>query len=69
MTWVEGLDPAPRLAAEYAERSADKLNPVKLVDTALGPLASDETRQTIGFAGSRQQALTLLLLAPEFQRR
>ena len=69
VTWVEGLTQRLDLAAEYAERSADKLNPVKLVDTALGPLASDRTRQTIGFAGSRQQALTLLLLAPEFQRR
>ncbi len=69
VTWVEGLTQRLDLAAEYAQRSADKLNPVKLVDTALGPLASDMTRQAIGFAGSRQQALTLLLLAPEFQRR
>ena len=69
ITWVEGLTQRLDLAAEYAERSADRLNPVRLVDTALGPLASDRTRQTIGFAGSRQQALTLLLLAPEFQRR
>ena len=57
------------IAAEFAERTADKLNPVRLIDTALGPLASQRTRQAIGFAGSRQQALTLLLLAPEFQRR
>ena len=69
ITWVEGLTQRLDIAAEYAERTADKLNPVKLIDTALGPLASNETRQTIGFAGSRQQALTLLLLAPEFQRR
>jgi len=69
ITWVEGLTQRLDLAAEYAERSADRLSPIKLVDTALGPLASDRTRQTIGFAGSRQQALTLLLLAPEFQRR
>jgi uncharacterized protein (DUF1800 family) len=69
VTWIEGLTQRLDLASEYAERSADRLNPVKLVDTALGPLASERTRQTIGFAGSRQQALTLLLLAPEFQRR
>ncbi|MGZ5894763.1 MAG: DUF1800 domain-containing protein [Xanthobacteraceae bacterium] len=69
ITWVEGLTQRLDIAAEYAERTADKLNPVKLIDTALGPLASNETWQTIGFAGSRQQALTMLLLAPEFQRR
>jgi uncharacterized protein (DUF1800 family) len=69
ITWIEGLTQRLDLASEYAERSADRLNPVKLIDTALGPLASERTRQTIGFAGSRQQALTLLLLAPEFQRR
>lgn len=69
ITWVEGVTQRLDIAAEYAERTADKLNPIKLVDTALGPLASERTRETVGFAGSRQQALTLLLLAPEFQRR
>ncbi|HVG52176.1 MAG TPA: DUF1800 domain-containing protein [Xanthobacteraceae bacterium] len=69
ITWVEGVTQRLDLAAEYAQDTADKLNPIRLIDTALGPLASDTTRQTIGFAGSRQQALTLLLLAPEFQRR
>ena len=43
--------------------------PDVLVETSLGPLASDETRKTIRGAESRQQALVLLLMAPEFQRR
>jgi len=36
---------------------------------ALGPLASAETRETVKHAESRPQALALLLMASEFQRR
>jgi uncharacterized protein (DUF1800 family) len=39
------------------------------MDTALGPLASVETRQAIANAESRPQTLTLALMAPEFLRR
>jgi uncharacterized protein (DUF1800 family) len=38
-------------------------------EEALAPLASTETRQTIMRAESRPQALALLFMAPEFQRR
>ena len=36
---------------------------------ALAPLASSETRQAVLRAESRPQALALLFMAPEFQRR
>ena len=39
------------------------------MEIALGPLASDETRRTVARAESKPQALALLLMAPEFQRR
>ena len=67
--WMDGLPQRLDIAGQFANHTADKLEPIKLIDAALGPLASNVTRQTISFAGSRQQALTLLLLAPEFQRR
>ena len=35
----------------------------------LGPLATAETRQAVARAESRQQALALAFMAPEFQRR
>jgi uncharacterized protein (DUF1800 family) len=38
-------------------------------EQALAPLASDETRQAVLRAESRPQALALLFMAPEFQRR
>jgi uncharacterized protein (DUF1800 family) len=39
------------------------------METTIGPLASAETRRAVVDAESRPQALTLLLMAPEFQRR
>jgi uncharacterized protein (DUF1800 family) len=48
---------------------APLVDPEGAVDLALGPLASAETRQAVGRAESRPQALALLLMAPEFQRR
>jgi uncharacterized protein (DUF1800 family) len=39
------------------------------METVLGPLASADTRQVIARAESRPQGLTLLVMAPEFQRR
>jgi uncharacterized protein (DUF1800 family) len=41
----------------------------ELAETNLGPLLRDETLQAVHRAGSRRDALTLLLTAPEFQRR
>jgi uncharacterized protein (DUF1800 family) len=41
----------------------------QVADTALGPLAHPATLDAIGHAGSRREAITLLLTAPEFQRR
>ena len=39
-----------------------------MVEAALGPLASAETREAVERAASRPQALALLLMAPEFQK-
>jgi uncharacterized protein (DUF1800 family) len=46
-----------------------KLNTEKIMTTALGESVSQHTYQTVMRAESRQQALTLLLMSPEFQRR
>jgi uncharacterized protein (DUF1800 family) len=40
-----------------------------MIAAALGPLASAATREAVQRAESRPQALALLLMAPEFQRR
>ncbi len=44
-------------------------DPMEIADTALGPLLRPATRDAMANAGSRADALTLLLTSPEFQRR
>jgi uncharacterized protein (DUF1800 family) len=67
--WIDGLTERADIASNFAARVADRLDPRALVDEGLGPLASTETRDTVARAGSRAQALALLLMAPEFLRR
>jgi uncharacterized protein (DUF1800 family) len=66
--WMDGISERVDVANQLAGRVAALVDPEAAVDTALGPLASAETRQTIALAASRPQALALLLMAPEFQR-
>lgn len=42
---------------------------IEVSDATLGPLLRPETRDAIRRAGSRRDAMTLLLTSPEFQRR
>jgi len=44
-------------------------SPLDLLEAAFGSMVSSETRETVRRAESRHQAITLLLLSPEFQRR
>ena len=55
-------------AHSLAGRAGDT-DPAAVADAALGPLLHDRTRQAMRGAGSRRDALTLLLTSPEFQRR
>ena len=67
--WIDGIAQRLDIANRIAERMAAAIEPGELIDNALGPLASKETRQTLARAESRQQGLTLALMAPEFHRR
>jgi uncharacterized protein (DUF1800 family) len=67
--WLDGLTQRLDIANEIARRVGGMTDPETVTDDALGPLASAETRQTLARAESRQQALALLLMSPEFQRR
>jgi uncharacterized protein (DUF1800 family) len=67
--WLDGLAQRLDVANAFAQRLGPNSDPQAIADTALGPLASAETRTAIARAESRQQALTLLLMSPEFQRR
>jgi uncharacterized protein (DUF1800 family) len=67
--WLDGLAQRLDIANTFAQRVGDRLDAEALADTALGPLASAETRRAIASAESKPQAMTFLLMASEFQRR
>jgi uncharacterized protein (DUF1800 family) len=67
--WLDGLAQRLDIANTFAQRVGDRLDAKAVADTALGPLASAETRRAIATAESKPQALTFLLMASEFQRR
>lgn len=57
------------IAAQVASRIGDIMDARDLLDIAMSDAASQDTRQTIARAETRQQAFALLLMSPEFQRR
>ncbi|MFL6936330.1 MAG: DUF1800 family protein [Xanthobacteraceae bacterium] len=67
--WIGGLAQRLDIANQFAQRVADRVDVDAALENALGPLASAATRQAIARAESRAQALALLIMAPEFQRR
>ena len=60
--WAYGV--SGRVAGPQNGRDA-----AELAEATLGPLLSADTLQAVHRAGSRRDAMTLLLTAPEFQRR
>ena len=65
----EGMKLRLDISAQIASRLADSIDPRDLLELVAADAASPETRRTIERAESRQQALALLLMSPEFQRR
>jgi len=58
-----------RLAWTRAFAARSDADPLAAADSALGPRLSPATRQAMAHAGSSRDALALLLMSPEFQRR
>ena len=67
--WLDGLTQRLDIANQFARRLGAEADPRDVFEQALAPLASSETRQAILRAESRPQALALLFMASEFQRR
>jgi uncharacterized protein (DUF1800 family) len=67
--WLDGLSQRLDIANQLARRMTAEADPHQMFEETVGPIASSETRQAITRAESRPQALTLLFMAPEFQRR
>jgi uncharacterized protein (DUF1800 family) len=57
------------IANNFAERLAGRTDPQEVIETVLGSSVSSEVKQAVSRAESRQQALVLLFMSAEFQRR
>jgi uncharacterized protein (DUF1800 family) len=68
-SWIDGMGRRLDVANKFAERMADKVEPETVMESVLGSAVSAEVKQTVGSADSRQQALALLFMSVEFQRR
>ncbi|MBR1171283.1 DUF1800 domain-containing protein [Bradyrhizobium sp. DASA03005] len=65
----EGIKLRLDIAAQIGARLGNNIDPLDLLEFGAADAASAETRRTIERAESRQQALALLLMSPEMQRR
>jgi uncharacterized protein (DUF1800 family) len=65
----EGMKLRLDIAAQIGSRLGSNIDPIDLLEFAAADAASIETRRAVERAESRQQALTLLLMSPEMQRR
>jgi uncharacterized protein (DUF1800 family) len=67
--WMDGLVQRLDIANNLSRRVGEFIDPDVVANRALGPLLSKDTKQTVALAESRPQAIALLLMSPEFQRR
>ncbi len=56
-------------AQRFSEATVRAQSPVDLADSALGPRLTDPTRAAVRRAEDRAEAVAILLMSPEFQRR
>jgi uncharacterized protein (DUF1800 family) len=56
-------------STQVGQRAASRVDPIKLADDMLSTSITDHTKTAIARASSKAQAMTLLLMSPEFQRR
>jgi uncharacterized protein (DUF1800 family) len=68
-TWIDGMGRRLDVANNFAERIAGRIDPDYVVEAVLASTVSSEVKQAVARAESRQQALALLFMSPELQRR
>jgi len=68
-SWIDGMGRRLDVANNFAERIAGQVDSEEIVENVLCGCVSGDVRQAIGRAESRQQALALLFMSSEFQRR
>ena len=67
-SWIDGMGRRLDVANNFAERVAGKADPDEIVGSVLASV-SPEVSEAVGRAESRQQALVLLFMSADIQRR
>ena len=68
-SWIDGTGRRLDVANNFAERVGDRVDPQDVIENVFGSQVTSEVMQAVGRAESRQQALALLFMSAEFQRR
>jgi uncharacterized protein (DUF1800 family) len=68
-SWIDGMGRRLDVANNFAERLAGRIDPQLIMETVFGSSLSPEVMQAVGRAESRQQALVLLFMSADLQRR
>jgi uncharacterized protein (DUF1800 family) len=68
-SWIDGMGRRLDVANNFAERVATTADPQDIIETVFASTVSDEVKQAVARAESRQQGLALLFMSAEFQRR
>lgn len=68
-SWIDGVGRRLDVANYVAERAADVVDPQAIIEDVFASQIAPEVKQAVGRAESRQQALALLFMSADFQRR
>jgi len=68
-SWIDGVGRRLDVANSFAEREAGKADPQDIIENVFSSSVSSEVKQAVNRAESRQQALALLFMSADFQRR
>ncbi|MCP3476343.1 DUF1800 family protein [Bradyrhizobium sp. CCGUVB1N3] len=68
-SWIDGVGRRLDIANNFAERVAGQADPQDIIETVFASQVSSEVKQAVNRAESRQQALALLFMSADFQRR
>ncbi len=67
--WIDGIGRRLDVANNFAERVAGRADPQDIIEVVYASEVSPEVKQAVSRAESRQQALALLFMSADFQRR
>ena len=68
-SWIDGLGRRIDVANVFADRISGQVDPQFIIETVMQSCVSPEVMDAVGHAESRQQALVLLFMSTDLQRR